>query len=199
MGDDNRDDHRDDLSVKLDWPVDPLAVGPVDDHDESDPLTRLEARLAALEERPESDGAGTSREVASAVDDLSARLDYVATELIEALRSMNQMMAMLASRQAEEQRTHRRDWEGLVAKIETDMSVISRRLTEAIAAARTQSDVFADRVAAELQALRRRMPVKGRSSAIDDRAVEEIVTRVADEVEIRVVAAIKPRTARKKS
>ena len=247
MADEERDDHRDDLSVRLEWPVDPLAATP-DDTEDTDPLVRLEARLAALEDRASPDGDTMSREVAGAIDDVSARLDYVATELIEALRAMNDtmreldeslrqsiddtadamrvltdtlrqavdentaaledrvtglrtaMMAMLASRQAEEQRTQRRDRETMVAKIEEDMNAISRTLAEAIAASRTQSDVFADRVAAELQALRRRIAVKGRSSSIDDRVVDDIVSRVSDEIEIRMTAAIKPKsTSRKRS
>lgn len=233
------DDERDDLSVRLDWPVDPLAETPVGD--DPDPLVRLENRLAALESREVPDGQAMSREVTAAIDDVSARLDYVATELIEALRNMNEtfrlafddtadavrqlndtvshaiqentaalddkvsglrtaIMSMLASRQAEEQRVQRREREALLAKLEQDLTTISRGLTEAIAAARTQSDVFADRVAAELQALRRRIPVKGRGTgAVDDKAVDAIVSRVADEVEIRVMEAVRPKQLRKRS
>ena len=208
------------IPVRLEWPVDPLAATPVDG--QSDPLTRLEARLAALEDRSIPDG-GASSEVLAAIEDVSVRLDYLSTELVEVVRQMNDtlsqaiqantatlddrvtglrtaVMSMLASRQTEEQRTQRRDREVLVAKIEEDMSAISRGLAEAIAAARTQSDVFADRVAAELQALRRRIPVRGReSAAFDDGMVDDIVARVSDEVEIRVAAALKPKPLRKRS
>ena len=207
------------ISVRLEWPVDPLEATPVDG--ESDPLARLEARLAALEDRGLPDGGGAS-EVLAAIEDVSVRLDFLSTELVEVMRQMNDtvnhaiqentaalddrvtglrtaVMSMLASRQTDEQRTQRRDREVLVAKIEEDMRAISRSLTEAIAASRTQSDVFADRVAAELQALRRRIPVKGRDAAIDDRTIEDIVARVSDEVEIRVAAALKPKTVRKKT
>ncbi len=192
------EEHRgpEEISVRLEWPIDPLAATPSDM--ETDPVARLEARLAALESRGVTDGGSLSREVSEAIEDVSTRLDYLGTELVDALRHLNDglmravrettatiddrvaglrtaMMAMLASRQAEEQRTQRRDRDVLVTKIEEGFA----------------------HVAAELQALRRRIPVKGRSSSLDDRTIEDIAMRVSDEVEIRMAAALKPKPGRK--
>ncbi|MBA3652999.1 MAG: hypothetical protein H0W70_02270 [Actinobacteria bacterium] len=251
------DDDKGDLSVRLEWPVDPLAAPVAENGADGDALERVIARLEAVESRELADGGG--RSVLVAIDDLATRLDYVASEMAEALRSLNEifrqavdeqadglgelrgllhqsvednsdvarqltdalnarfdetnsvvddrvagvrtaLMAMLASREADEQRTQRREREALVGKVEEDLAAISRTMTEAIASSRAQSDVFADRVAAELQALRRRIPVKGRDVAvttIDATAMDELVTRLADEVEIRV-AAVTPKPARRK-
>jgi len=84
----------------------------------------------------------------------------------------------------------------LAASVGEGMSTTARSLTESVAASRAQTDVFADRVAAELQALRRRIPVKPKADghAIDDATIEALVNRISDEVEIRVAAALKPKT-----
>jgi hypothetical protein len=180
------------------------------------------------------------QDVAPAIEDLSAQLDYVATELIEALRSMNDtlrlalddtadalrrlndtltqtvhestttidekvgslhtaVMSMLSSRPNGEQRPVTAVPDVFAPKIEEEMAKMSVAVTEAVAAARAQGDVFADRVAAELQALRRRIPVRGKAtSEVDDKVIDEIVNRVADEVEIRIAATLKPKPPRKR-
>src|SRR5207245_1463305 len=119
------------------------------------PGARLEARLEAL-----AQGAAGADP-----DDVNARIDFVVGQVVAALRDLGEVvrrtgdetiaalderitglrtatMAMLASRQAAEQRTQ-------------------RALNEAVAASRAQGDLFSERVATELQALRRRLPVKG--------------------------------------
>src|SRR5438094_967712 len=142
-----------DLSVKLDWPEDPISAPlPIYSPDDGeDPGARLEARLEALTE-----GAAHADP-----DDLNARIDFVVSQVVAALSDLSAVvrktsedtvaalderisalrtatMSMLASRQAAEQRTQ-------------------RALNEAVAASRAQSDVFSERVASELQSLRRRL------------------------------------------
>ncbi len=241
-------DDRGDLSVRLEWLVDPLiSPAPATDHEATDheePSAQSADRVEALEAAVAEIAANNADP--AVFEAMAARLEYVGAEMVEALRGMNDtvrrlidesvatiddritglrtaMTAMLASRQAEEQRTQRREREAIIGRVEQDMTSLaqsvseatdtasralseavagtSRTLTEALAASRTQSDVFADRVAAELQALRRRIPVKANTDghAMDDSTMEELVSRVADEVEIRIAAALKPKSTRHKA
>jgi hypothetical protein len=212
-------DGRDDLSIRLEWPVDTLNTpppAPAPTPEREDPLAPVAARIEALAGKADARTA-EPEDVVGAIRDLRSRLDAVTSEIVEALRSMYEallrsldenttvlderiaglrtaMMGMLASRQAEDQRTLHREREALVAHVEEEMKMIAGKLTEAASVGRAQSDVFADRVAAELQSLRRRIPLKGRdASTIDDDTIDDLVSRVADEVEIRIAAALKPR------
>ena len=208
----------DDLSVRLDWPVDPLAPEPTSPRDDAytsdpTPAAPVETRFELLEELPPR-STDAHDDLPGAVEEIAERLDQVALEVRDALRRASAenlaaiedrianlrtaIMSMLASRQTEDQNSQRRERETLMSNVTEEMSVISRTLTEAVATSRAQGDVFADKVAAELQALRRRIPVKGKSSGIDDATMDELVTRVADEVEIRVAAALKPKPTRRK-
>jgi hypothetical protein len=209
-------DDRDDLSIRLEWPTDTLNA-PAAISERQDPLAPVTARIKALADRAGARPGEEVEDVEDAIRDLWGRLDAMTSELVEALRSTREalqrsrdddtavlderiaglsaaMMAMLASRQAEEQRTLRRERKALLAHVDEEMKVIAGKLMEAASVGRAQSDVFADRVAAELQSLRRRIPLKGRdASTIDNDAIDELVSRVADEVEIRIAAALKPK------
>jgi hypothetical protein len=192
------DDDGGDLSVQLNWPEDP-AVSPAPifnpEVDESrpafgEPATHVDARLDAL----------ASLDVSGqAPEEIAGRVDYALSEIVSVLRSMNEMiknateesmsaldermtalrtaiMSMLASRQAGDQRAQ-------------------SALTDALAATRENTDSMAE----EIKALRRRITVKGnRGPVVPDDAVDELVQRVADEVEIRIAAALKPKPAAKK-
>jgi len=219
------DDHGD-LSIQLDWPEDPLAERGVPDDAKPRPRPagdeQLASRLDVLEEpfAPE----GTFEETPLTAEDVAARLDHVVAEIADVLRAINDtlrrsadeniaalderitglrtaVMAMLASKEAEDKRGDRRERESLVARLEEEMSTLSRSVNDALATARAHSDTVAERVAEELQALKRRLPVRGASRGdvgLDDDAIEALANRLADEVEIRVAATLRAKPVKKR-
>ena len=63
----------------------------------------------------------------------------------------------------------------------------------------TQRTTFGDELTAELKAWRRKLPTKGPSGgAISEPAMEELVNRLADEMEIRLFATLKKSGVTKK-
>jgi len=150
------DDERSDLSVSLEWPEDPLDEPSLTTGD--DPIARLEARLAELEDRERPVNDGMSRLVSAAIDEMSTRIDFIATELLEALRAMDATI---------------RDVRDAVRQLETRVSAATT----------------------EMQKPREAPAARGGTKAakIDEATIEELVTRVSDEVEIRVAAALKPK------
>jgi hypothetical protein len=200
-------DDRDDLSVRLDWPEDPLTTPPKPHRlDVGVPTDAVGDRLDGLRER-----VTRQRSEGATVEDVVAQLDYAVSEMIGTLKAMNEawrrsaddmrmavdgsigdlrtaIMSMLAARQADEQRATRRTADELLDRVE-----------QALAASREQSDAAVSAVTTELQSLRRRIPVagKGGGAGLDDASIDDLVTRVADEVEIRVAAALKPKARRK--
>ena len=117
---------------------------------------------------------------------------------------MNETTARLASRFesriGDSQRTQRIERDKVLSHLDKQIADMTRQLDDALAAVSAQVDIFTERVASELQSLRRRIPSRtGAAVGLDEDALDDLVTRVADEVEIRL-AALNPKSCpRKKS
>jgi hypothetical protein len=170
----------DDLTVRLEWPDDPLVHAseppPADDSEQ-----RVEALEQAVEDLPEPGSDVESLEAAV------VRLEYIAAEIVQALRGMNDNLQRLAADNR--------------SSIQKSMT----RMESVVTAMQAQNGEFTRQVSGELKALRRRLPLRASAGETVDGAddLEELVARVADEVEIRVAAAVnkpsKPRSPRRAS
>jgi hypothetical protein len=188
-------DDRGDLSVELDWPADPLSDRA--EHDErdisEDVVHDVASRLDVLETAAVE---GEDHLVADVVDVLRAMHETLRRSIDENLAALDDriaalrtaMMSMLASRQADDQHSQRRDRDELVEALQQELDVLAQKV-----------DTSFEDVAAELKSLRRRMTVRGGAGAsLDEPTMEELVARIADEVEIRVAAALKPKAAKRR-
>ena len=192
------------LSVDLEWPDDPLAPsGGQRQHEElrdvAGRLDRVEAWLG------ESDGSGEL-----SMDDLAQRLDYLGGEIIAALRTLHDTVGNLG--------------QPIVESVDKRITSLHSALISALAARQTdderggqdREDLLAavaattEEIRGELEAIRRRVKLQperaapaakrgGASSTggggMDEATMDELVMRVADELEIRLVAALKPAPA----
>jgi hypothetical protein len=169
------DESSDDLSVTLDWPVDPLTGESASDESargnvEADGT--LDARLAAIES---TIGAALDEGTAAALETVAGRLDQLTAEVVGVLRSLNDSV---------------RD---IRAELRKDIAAMVEKNT-------SRRTIFGDELAAELTAWRKKFPTKGPTGApISEPLMEELVSRLADEVEIRLFAALKKSGALKKS
>jgi ABC-type transporter Mla subunit MlaD len=199
------------LSVDLEWPVDPLLPAPaaVNEHEreqEREPETEwdeqpppdIETIIHKLERSVPPSARRAADDTAGMIDELSAQLDYVASEVVEALRAMNETTARLAarfeSRIGDSERTQRKERERVLGHLDKQVEKMARQFDDALAAVNAQTDALVDQVAAELEALRRRIPTRSATAmGLDEDAIDDLVTRVADEVEIRL-AALNPKS-----
>ena len=177
------DDEHTDLSVKLEWPEDPLAEAPVDEPPKPAPEDPIEARLAALEHLIEGAAPGGGH---ATIDDIAARLDRVASEVVQALRAIND--------------TLQRALKESDASVDRRLRAISTEIQKVVATAKREREIYGSELADEMKAWRRRLPTKpsGKTPALTESSMDELVMRLADEMEIRVVAALKPLLGKKR-
>lgn len=168
------DEPIDDLSVSLDWPVDPLTAASTDgDTDEAggDTTAAIAARLASIES---TIGTALDEGTAAALDALAARLDQLTTDVVGVLRSLSD-------------------------NVRDSRAQLRRDIASMVESNTARRTVFGDELAAELTAWRRKLPTKSPTgAAISEPLMEELVSRLADEVEIRLFAALKKSGALKK-
>jgi hypothetical protein len=188
---------RDDLSVRLEWPDDPLE--PVEEAPEPAP-----PEPAAIDERVEALENAVATTDSASLEATVVRLEYIAAQTVDALRALHDtvqgliekntaaieeqvgdlrtaIMSMLASRDADEQKSRRRERDGLVGRIE-----------DAVADLHARNADLAKEIGEEIRSLKRRLPVRASGGAEERDQLDELVTRVADEVEIRI-AAVTPK------
>jgi hypothetical protein len=171
------DDERTELSVNLEWPEDPLADAPVELAPEpAEPGDPIEARLAALERVMEGTAPGGGH---ATVDDVMERLDRVAVEIVQALRAINDTLQR-ALKQSD-------------ASVDKRLRALGVDIAQMTEAARSQREIYGEDLAAELKAWRRRLPAKpsAKKPRFEESELDDLVTRLADEIEIRL-AAIRP-------
>lgn len=159
-----------DLTVRLQWPQDPLMRAPdmAAPGDAGDRLDDLEKALAALP-RDLGDLPGLERRFRS-LEELIVKTDG-------ALRALNAAVESWVERNT--------------AVIDDRMNALLARVEGAVAEVQAHNDEFIDRVSKDLNGMRRRLQLTvtpGTAPASDDGFIEELVTRVADEVEIRIAA-----------
>ena len=106
-----------------------------------------------------------------------ARVDHVTTEMVKVLRNLNNSL-----RRSRDQNIAALDER--VAELRADIAALMEKTT-------SQRAMFGDDLAGELKTWRRRFPAKTPLGKVDEKAMEDLTTRLADEVEIRVVAALK--------
>ncbi len=162
----------DDLSVRLEWPVDPLARDTPERHDEETDDAELVTRLASLEATIKEGAAAEA-----ALHDLEARLDLVTKELVGVVKALNDTL----------QKTR----DQTIGAVDRRVTALRKDIEAMVAANGDERAAFGQELAAELKAWRRRLPTKNPVGKVDAAAIEEMVTQVADEVEIRVAAALK--------
>lgn len=124
-------------------------------------------------------------------EDVGQTVAVVVDDRLVTLRSG--LMSMITAQNEDAQRERKRDRDAIVTSLRDEIDDVVTAAT--------------DPLVDELKALRRRMPVSGKPKALadagsdsdlDEAFLDELVERVADEVELRVVAATDPQRRKKR-
>lgn len=212
------------LSIRLEWPDDPVLQTPVARGESADPET-LARRFAAAEEAANEIAGADAAEVADRIDravrhilnllqDLlqaytarsDATLEAVDGRIADLLNSVTLMLDTRLASDDERQTTMETRFGARADELERKaneqahviadhLAALGRQFSEVAKEMQERSELQADALASGLRDLRRRIAV-GRGG-VDDRFIDELVTRVADEVEIRIAATAKPKPSRR--